>query len=57
MCFNYNSKRYGYEGGNNMWKMRVSICVIFDYQKMYQHIHTRHSKKQKKNKLEKLEKQ
>ncbi len=40
-----------------MWKMRASICVIFDYQKVYQRIHTRQSRKQKKNKLEELEKQ
>jgi hypothetical protein len=56
MCFNYNNKTYEYEGGNNMWKMRLRICVIFYYQKLYKHIHTRQSKKQKKNKLEELEK-
>jgi hypothetical protein len=40
-----------------MWKMRVNTCVIFNYQKVYQHIHVKQSRKQKKNKLEELEKQ
>ncbi len=57
MCFSCSSRRYGYEGGNNMWKMRASTCAIFDYQKVYQRIHARQSRKQKKNKLEELEKQ
>lgn len=57
MCFSCSSRRYGCEGANNMWKMRASICVIFDYQKVYQRIHARQSRKQKKNKLEELEKQ
>jgi hypothetical protein len=43
MCFSCNNMReiMDMKVENNMWKMKGSIFVIFNYQKMYQHIHIR----------------